>query len=71
MQDGDNNAAPPQEKAKRTAHDKYELLMQLMDDDEREAYKQLLKQQYLGKVNADGELPFNAELFEEDERMSQ
>ncbi len=48
------------EKAKRVAGDKYALLLQMMDDDEREAFKYSLKQRLLDAVYEDyddGELP--------------
>lgn len=66
-------------KAKR--EDAYEqkmrLLMEMMDDDEREAFKQALKRQLLNQDSkrghlVDGELPFDADeydYFESDERQ--
>jgi flagellar motor component MotA len=67
------------EKAKRTASDpdaKMRMLMELMDEDERIAFKQALKQQILrdARLNADGELNYDAEIIEsymdEDDRYS-
>lgn len=44
-----------------------QALMELMDDDEREAFKEQLKQQILnnnGNVNSEGELLYDAETYE-------
>jgi len=55
--------APGQEKTKRHRDDKLALLLELMDDDERAAFKETLKQQVLAG-ESDGELPYDAELLE-------
>jgi hypothetical protein len=53
------------QKAKRQQGDKLALLLELMDDDERQAFKQLLKQQVLEETGyADGELPYADETLE-------
>jgi hypothetical protein len=52
-------------KAKRQQGDKLSLLLELMDDDERQAFKQLLKQQVLEETGyADGELPYGGDTLE-------
>jgi hypothetical protein len=58
--------AQPAEKAKRMGDDKLSLLMSLMDDDERVAFKEALKQRLLDSAAAptDGELPYDAESLE-------
>ena len=55
--------SPGQEKAKRQPDHKLTLLLELMDEDERVAFKEALKQQVLGR-GSDGELPYGAELLE-------
>jgi hypothetical protein len=52
-----------QEKAKRQSDSKLALLLKLMDEDERMAFKEALKQQAL-KSESDGELPYDVELLE-------
>jgi hypothetical protein len=55
---------PPAEgKTKRESGSKLALLLELMDEDERMAFKESLKQQVLGG-ESDGELPFEAGLLE-------
>lgn len=46
--------------------EKMRLLMELMDDDERQAFKETLKAQLLrdSRHLVDGELPYDAELFD-------
>ena len=52
-------------KAKRQQGVKLSLLLELMDEDEREAFKQLLKRQMLEESGyADGELPYGSETLE-------
>ncbi|GAB4512328.1 MAG: hypothetical protein OHK0046_11670 [Anaerolineae bacterium] len=52
------------EKSKRGGEiDKMAMLMQMMDDDEREAFKEALKQRVLNGL--DGELPYDAAYYEE------
>lgn len=57
-------------KAKREGDDRLALLLSLMDDDEREAFKAALKQRVLADVGGpvggpdDGELPYDAESLE-------
>jgi hypothetical protein len=57
-------------KRKDSYDQKMRLLMELMDDDEREAFKQTLKDQVINRYNhladglVDGELPFDAEEFD-------
>jgi hypothetical protein len=58
---------PGQEKTKRHRDDKLALLLELMDDDERRAFKDALKQRVLDG-EGDGELPYDAELLEALER---
>ena len=62
------------EKAKRQAGtSKLDLLLEMMDDDEREAFKQTLKRQVLSdmRLGEDGELPRQAEILWEDSISSQ
>ena len=48
-----------QEKAKRSSEDKLALLMDLMDDEERQAFKETLKRQYANPdFSNDGEIPY-------------
>jgi hypothetical protein len=54
---------PSQEKTKRQQDRKLALLLELMDEDERMAFKEALRQQVLGG-ESDGELPYEAELLE-------
>ena len=61
------------EKAKRQAGmSKLDLLMEMMDDDEREAFKHSLKRQVLTdmRLNDDGELPDAASVLWDEERLS-
>lgn len=61
------------EKSKREAGmSKMELLLEMMDDDERAAFKETLKQQMLGekRLNSDGELNVDAAFFEEDDAFN-
>lgn len=61
-----------QEKLKRedTYDQKMRLLMELMDEDERDAFKQTLKEQVINRHSRladdlmDGELPFDAEEYD-------
>ena len=54
-----------EQKAKRQQGDKLSLLLELMDDDEREAFKHLLKRQVLEESGyADGELSYGSETLE-------
>ena len=54
-----------QGKAKRQGRDKLDLLMELMDEDEREAFKETLKRRVLEDMGVDdGELPYAAETLE-------
>lgn len=55
--------APGQEKTKRRQDDKLALLLELMDENERMAFKEALKQRVLDD-ESDGELPYDAELLE-------
>ena len=56
---------PTQEKAKRSSEDKLALLMDLMDDEERQAFKETLKRQYANPdFSNDGEIPYG--LYEDD-----
>ena len=55
--------SPGEEKAKRQRDDKLALLLELMDEDERMAFKEALKQRVLGS-ESDGELPYSVELLE-------
>lgn len=59
-------AQPAGEKAKRGGEDKLSLLLALMDDDERLAFKEALKQRLLDSATGptDGELPYDAESLE-------
>lgn len=52
-----------QEKAKRQSDDKLALLLELMDDDERVAFKEALKQRLL-ESESNGELPYGVGLLE-------
>jgi hypothetical protein len=52
-----------QEKAKRQSDRKLALLLELMDEDERRAFKEALKQRIL-EGESDGELPYDAGLLE-------
>ena len=56
-------AQPLAEKSKRGGDDKLALLLSLMDDDERVAFKEALKQRLLDNAAApsDGELPYDAD----------
>lgn len=47
------------EKAKRGGNDKLALLLELMDEDERQAFKESLKRRYINDVGVDGELPYD------------
>jgi hypothetical protein len=56
-------------KAKRKQGDKLALLMEMMDEDERQAFKTALQQRLLQETTAntaydDGELPYDAETLE-------
>jgi hypothetical protein len=68
--DIDKPQKAPLEKSKRGGNsgggDKMNLLMQLMDDDERQAFKEALKQQVLSQQGGflDGELPYDADVFD-------
>ncbi len=53
-----------QEKAKRRSDDKLSLLMELMDEDERFAFKEVLKQRMLDPGIDDGELASGIELLD-------
>lgn len=55
--------AAGQEKTKRHQDDKLALLLELMDNDERRAFTEALKQRVL-EGESDGELPYDAELLE-------
>jgi hypothetical protein len=52
------------EKAKRQPGDRLSLLLELMDDDEREAFKETLKQRIMDdmRLNDDGELDYHTTL---------
>jgi hypothetical protein len=52
-----------QEKAKHHPDDKLALLLELMDEDERIAFKESLKQRVLGS-EGDGELPYDVGLLD-------
>jgi hypothetical protein len=55
------------EKAKRSQSDSLSALMELMDEDERQEFKQQLKQRMLDNVSrgsVDGELPLDSESLE-------
>lgn len=53
------------EKGKRQTGDKLTLLLEMMDDDEREAFKEALKRRALEDAGySDGELPFAGETLE-------
>lgn len=59
------------EKAKRQAGDqRMALLLEMMDEDEREAFKETLKRRVLNgaRFSEDGELPYGADMLYEDER---
>jgi len=53
-------------KRKRGTDDKFSLLMELMDDDERAAFKEALMRRVLADAadSGDGELPYDAESLE-------
>lgn len=60
------------EKAKRgSGGDRLAILLEMLDDDEREAFKKMLKQQAMremgssSRISEDGELPFDADLWDE------
>ena len=55
--------SPGQEKAKRQSDRKLALLLELMDEGEREAFKEALKQRVL-ESGSDGELPYDVGLLE-------
>jgi hypothetical protein len=55
--------SPGHEKAKRQLDDKLALLLELMDEDERLAFKEALKQRVLAS-ESDGELPYGVGLLE-------
>jgi hypothetical protein len=55
--------SPGQEKAKRQSDRKLALLLELMDEGEREAFKEALKQRVL-ESGSDGELPYDVWLLE-------
>lgn len=55
------------EKRKRAEPDKVRLLMDMMDEDEREAFKQAMKDRLLGasdRLRDDGELPADADMLD-------
>ena len=54
---------PGQKKAKHHPDDKLALLLELMDEDERMAFKEALKQRVLGR-ESDGELPYDVGLLD-------
>jgi hypothetical protein len=66
----DTTVNPEKLKREDSYDQKMRLLMELMDDDEREAFKQTLKQQVISHRNPlsdrliDGELPFDADEYE-------
>ena len=55
-----------QEKSKRQANEKLAMLMELMDEDERQAFKARLERQVLAEIGTagDGELPHGSETLE-------
>jgi len=57
--------AEASEKAKRSGRlpreDRLALLLEMMDEDERQAFKEVLKQQVLRDTGYDGELPYSNE----------
>ena len=56
---------PTSDKAKRQSGDTLALLLELMDDEEREAFKETLKRRVLEDMGVDdGELPYAAETLE-------
>lgn len=59
----DMDKPAPQEKNKRQQLDKLGLLMELMDEDERYAFKEVLKRQVLAEAAYadDGEIPLDVE----------
>lgn len=63
---GTADLTPEQDKAKRQPADKLALLMELMDEAEREAFKEALKQRVLEEAGSrsDGELPYDLETLE-------
>lgn len=75
--DEDGNEKPsasnlPDKLKREDSYDqKMRLLMELMDDDERDAFKQTLKEQVINRHSrlsddlVDGELPFDAESYED------
>ena len=54
---------PAQDKAKHQSDSNLALLLELMDENERTAFKEKLEQRVLGN-ESDGELPHEAELLE-------
>jgi hypothetical protein len=53
---------PAATKSRRQRGDKLALLLELMDDDEREAFKEALKRRTLDNIGYDdGELPYSSE----------
>lgn len=69
-QDGQHRAEQQPGKGKRGESDKLMLLMQLMDDDERAAFKETLRRSVLrdARLSDDGELPLSAAYFEDEAR---
>jgi len=66
------------EKAKRnSSHSNFDLLMEMMDEEEREAFKETLKRRVLNQMSSsmDGELPADSEtlaaLLDEDAQQAQ
>ena len=67
---------PTSDKAKRQSGDTLALLLELMDDEEREAFKEALKQRTLDNIGYDdGELPYSnetlASLLGDQDRLSE
>lgn len=65
----DEGATTHKPKREDTYHQKMQLLMELMDEDERAAFKQLLKEQIINNHHladglVDGELPFDADEYD-------
>ncbi len=59
--------APAVEKSKRGSDDRLSTLLALMDEDERQAFKETLKQRMLDSLTqpaADGELPYDSDTLE-------
>src|SRR5690606_23422538 len=59
--------APAVEKSKRGGDDRLSTLLALMDEDERQAFKETLKQRMLDSLAqpaADGELPYDSNTLE-------